>query len=95
MSERERERENFEDEDDVVWVHSDLVLRGVTDETLIVGERDIVGSRAVTLIIADDLDTIVLPYTDTPNGIDQYQKKAEKGGKHLRVGRTQVDANSF
>ena len=51
-------------EDGVVGVHGDLVLCGVTDETLSVGERNIGGCRAVTLVVGDDLDTIVLPDTD-------------------------------
>jgi hypothetical protein len=48
-----------------VGVHGDLVLCSITDETLGLRERDIGGSRPVTLVIGDDLDTIVLPDTDT------------------------------
>ena len=51
-------------EDGVVGVHGDLVLRGVTNETLGVGERDIRGGRAVTLVVRDDFDTVILPDTD-------------------------------
>lgn len=39
----------------------DEVHRGVTDEMLGVGERDIGMDGAVTLIIGDDLDMVVLP----------------------------------
>lgn len=46
-------------------VHSDLVLGSITDESLAIGERDIGGRRAVTLIIGNDLNTVVLPDTDT------------------------------
>ena len=48
----------------VVGVHGNLVLRGITNETLGVGERDIRGGRAVTLVVRDDFDTVVLPDTD-------------------------------
>ena len=52
-------------EDGVGGVHGDLVLCGVTDETLSVGEGHIRGSGTVTLIIGNDLNTVVLPDTDT------------------------------
>lgn len=55
-------------EDGVVGVHGDLVLRGVTDETLVVGERDIGRGRAVTLVVGDNLDSVVLPDTDAGVG---------------------------
>ena len=42
-------------EDGIDRVHGDLVLRGVTDETLAVGEGDIGGGGAVTLVVGDDL----------------------------------------
>jgi hypothetical protein len=51
-------------EDGVPGVHGDLVLCGVTDETLALGERDIGRCRAVTLVVCDDFDTVVLPDTD-------------------------------
>ncbi|GMR52836.1 hypothetical protein PMAYCL1PPCAC_23031, partial [Pristionchus mayeri] len=46
-------------EDGVVGVHGDLVLGGISDETLAVGESDIRGSSAVTLVVGDDLDLAV------------------------------------
>ena len=49
----------------VVRVHGDLVLCGITDETLGLRERDIGGSCPVTLVVSDDLNAIVLPDTDT------------------------------
>ena len=49
----------------VDWVHGDLVLRSVTDETLIVGEGDIGGCCSVTLVVGDDFNSVILPYTDT------------------------------
>lgn len=55
--------ETLRAKDDVEGVHRDLVLRGVTDETLYVEKRDI-GSGAVTLVVGDDLDMVVLLDTD-------------------------------
>ena len=54
----------------IVRVHGDLVLCGITDEALSLGERDIGGSCPVTLVIGDDLDTIVLPDTDAPKKVE-------------------------
>ena len=51
-------------EDGVVGVHRDLVLRGIADQPLGVGEGDVGWSCAVTLVVGDDLNTIVLPDTD-------------------------------
>ena len=51
--------------DGVVGVHRDLVLRGIADQPLGVGEGDVGWSCAVTLVVGDDLNTIVLPDTDT------------------------------
>ena len=48
----------------VMGVHGNLVLRGITNETLGVGERDIRGGRAVTLVVRNDFDTVILPDTD-------------------------------
>lgn len=48
-------------------IHGDLILCGIADETLALRERDIGGSRPVALVIGDDLNTIVLPNTDTAN----------------------------
>ena len=48
----------------VVRVHGDLVLRSIADETLSLRERDIGGGDPVTLIVCNDLDTIVLPDTN-------------------------------
>lgn len=55
-------------EDGVDGVHRDLVLRGVTDETLDVGERVIGRGGPVILDIGDDIDTVVLLDADTQVG---------------------------
>jgi hypothetical protein len=51
-------------EDSVDGVHRHLILRGVADEALCVGEGNIRWGGAVALVVGNDLNTIVLPYTD-------------------------------
>jgi hypothetical protein len=46
-----------------VRVHSDLVLCGVADQTFVVGERNIRGGGAISLVICNDFYTIILPHT--------------------------------
>ena len=50
-------------------VHRDLVLRGITNETFSVREGHIGGGRPVTLVVGDDLNTIILPDTNTTTWI--------------------------
>ena len=59
---------SFGVEDGVVGVHRDLILGGVADESLIVGEGDIGWCRSVSLVVGDDLDSIVLPDTNARVG---------------------------
>jgi hypothetical protein len=65
-------------EDRVGGVHGDLVLGGIADETLRVGEGDIGGGGAVTLVVGDDLDTIVLPDGDARVGGSQINTDSYK-----------------
>ncbi|EZA53153.1 NAD-specific glutamate dehydrogenase, partial [Ooceraea biroi] len=51
-------------ENGVVGIHGDLILGGISDETLRFREGHIAGRCAVTLIIGDDLDLAVLEDAD-------------------------------
>jgi hypothetical protein len=55
-------------EDGVGGIHGDLVLGGVADEPLGVGEGDIGRRGAVPLVVGDDLDAVVLPHADARVG---------------------------
>ena len=48
-------------------VHGHLILCGITNQPLIVGEGDVGWCCAVTLVIGDDFYTIILPDTDAAN----------------------------
>lgn len=58
----------------VLRVHGDLVLCSVADQTLVIGEGDIRRSCAVSLVVGDDLNTIVLPDTNA----SETKKKKKK-----------------
>ena len=61
--------ETFSIKDRIAGVHGSLVFCGITDQPLGVGECDIRRGGAVTLVISNDLNTIVLPDTDTARWI--------------------------
>ena len=48
-----------------MWVHCDLILGGIANQALTLGEGDIGWGSAVTLIVCDDFNAIVLPDTNT------------------------------
>ena len=55
-------------ENGVVGVHGDLVLGGITDQSLRVVEGDVRRSGSVSLVVGDNLDSLVRPDTDTRVG---------------------------
>jgi hypothetical protein len=80
----------------VDWVHRDLILCGITDETFGVRERNIGGGCPVTLVVGDDLNTIILPDTNTAVQTGSaYARNARSPGDGLRVGGAQIDTDSF
>jgi len=50
--------------DGVVRVHSDLIFGRVPNETFAVGESNVGWRRSVTLIVGNDFDPVILPYSD-------------------------------
>lgn len=66
-------------EDSVVGVHGDLVLGGITDETLGVGETDERGGGAVTLVVGNDFNAVITE--DTHTGVGGSQINTD-GGSH-------------
>ena len=57
--------QTFGVEDGVLGVGGQLVLGGVTDQSLAVGsEGDIAGSDTVALVVRDDLNTSILEYAN-------------------------------
>ncbi|PNX99055.1 hypothetical protein L195_g022316, partial [Trifolium pratense] len=55
-------------EDGVEGVPGDLILCGVADEAVGISESDVRGGGPVALIIGDDMDSVVLPYSDAGVG---------------------------
>jgi len=54
--------------DSVVGVHGDLVLGGITNESLRVVESNVGRSGSVSLVVGNDFDSVVLPDSDTGVG---------------------------
>ena len=67
----------------VVWIHRNLVLRGITDETFGVRERYIGWGSPVTLVVGNDLNSIILPNADTAVGEKSVYRACEDGRKRL------------
>ncbi len=51
-------------ENGVDWVHSNLVLCRITDQTLSVGESNERWSRSVALVVGNDLDAVISKDSD-------------------------------
>ncbi len=60
--------ESFGIEDRVVGIFGHLVLGGVSDESLGVSEGDIGWGGSISLIVGNDLNSIILPNTNTGVG---------------------------
>jgi len=63
-------------EDGVFGVGGRLVLGSITDKTLSISEGNIRGSGTVTLLVGDDLNTIILVDTDARVGGTQINTDA-------------------
>ncbi|GBE60908.1 NAD-specific glutamate dehydrogenase [Babesia ovata] len=68
-------------EDGVLGVAGLLVLGGVTNQTLSVGEGDVGGGGPVTLVIGDDLHVVVL--VDTNTGVGGTQIDTNSRSRHF------------
>jgi hypothetical protein len=78
----------------VVRIHSNLIFGGVADQTFGVAEGNIRGCSTVTLIIGDNLNAIILPYTDTSE--QNPSEIAPQGNLYdSRVGGAKIDTDSF
>ena len=58
-------------EDGVLGVHGHLVLGGVSNQTLGVGESDVGRGGAVALVVGHDFNALILPHTDAGIGSAQ------------------------
>ena len=47
-----------------MWIHRDLVFRGVPNESLGIRKRNIGWGCSVALVVGNDLDPIILPDSD-------------------------------
>lgn len=56
---------NLHTEDSVERIHSDLVLGSVADESFGISESNIRRRRSISLIIGNNLNTIMLPNSNT------------------------------
>jgi hypothetical protein len=67
-------------------IHGGLVLGSITDQTLGLGEGNPRGSGAVTLVVGNDLNTLILPDTHAGVGsteIDTNSRAVNLLSRHL------------
>ena len=79
----------------VVRVHGNLVLCGITDQTLIIGEGDVGRSCSISLVVCNDFYTIILPYTHATKGNIITMDEKRLRVICSRVGCAKVDTDSF
>lgn len=72
-------------EDGVAGVHGSIVLSGLTDQTLLVGEGDERGGGERTLLVGNDLDIAALVGSNTRVGSTCARKKTPKVSPHPRM----------
>ena len=72
-------------EDGVGWVTGRLVLGGVTDEALLLGESNVGGGGVDTLIVGDNFSLLVLPHSDAGVGGSEINSDSGSGGHNFRV----------
>ena len=91
--------------DGVCGIRGVLILRGITDKTLIGCESDVGRSNTVSLIIDQNFDTATLHNTNTSasnqisfqfDQIDELHPTSSDGtgGRSSRVGSSQIDTNN-
>merc|ERR1719502_203618 len=67
-------------------VHGDLVLGGISNETLGLIEGNVRGGGAVSLVVGNDLDTVVLPDSDAGVGGAEVNSDGFSGNlRHIVV----------
>lgn len=82
--------------DGTLGVSGILVLRGVTDEALLIGEGNVGRGDTVSLVIDENLDLAVLHHTNT-TAIEVSKSMVVKSlrRQNLRVGGSQIDTNNL
>lgn len=70
-------------EDCVVGVLGSLIFSGITDQSFCLGEGDIGRSGSVSLIISNNLDSVILPYSNTGVGCSKINSDSFRCVAHL------------
>ena len=76
-------------------VHCDLILGSIANQTFVIGKRDIGRGGTVSLVVGDDLHTIILPDTDaTEEKIRKSIGEIDSKGSS-RVSGAEINTDSF